>query len=413
MKYSIDKQDRNLLGTLTLPASKSICNRALIINALSSSPIYIENISESDDTKVMLKALSFDNNTVDIGHAGTAMRFLTAFFSQKEGEWIMTGSTRMKERPIGVLVDTLREMGADIQYLDKEGYPPLQIKGKKLQGGELSLDGSVSSQYISAILMLAPTLSKGIELTLTNRVISRSYIELTLNMMKHFGVNSTFEGNTVKIEPQSYNAEEFLCESDWTGASYIYQIAALCDNVDLTLPYLFKTSLQGDCAIIEWFEKFGVTTTETEKGLRLQKQGCFTESKLVLDFILNPDVAQTMAVLCGLLHIPFHFTGLETLKIKETDRIHALQVECSKIGMMLTEPKEGALAWDGLFDEYKKQTPCIFDTYKDHRMAMAYAVVGMFNHPIYINEPMVVTKSFPRFWEDLSKVGFDIIDVTK
>ncbi|QZT36350.1 3-phosphoshikimate 1-carboxyvinyltransferase [Halosquirtibacter xylanolyticus] len=412
MKFKIDKTDKNLLGTVTLPASKSICNRALIINALSSTPIEIENISESDDTKVMLKALTFENNTVDIGHAGTAMRFLTAFFSQKEGEWIMTGSQRMKQRPIGVLVDALRDMGADISYMEKEGYPPLQINGKKLKGGELSLDGSVSSQYISAILMLAPTLSEGIELTLTNRVISRSYIELTLNMMKHFGVDSTFEGNTVKISPQTYQAEEFLCESDWTGASYIYQIAALCENVDLTLPYLFKNSLQGDCAIIEWFEKFGVTTTETEKGLKLQKQGGFTENKLVLDFILNPDVAQTMAVLCGLLNIPFHFTGLETLKIKETDRIHALQVECGKMGMILTEPVEGALAWDGTWDEDKKQDPCTFDTYKDHRMAMAYAAVGMFKHPIYINEPMVVTKSFPRFWDDMKNIGFTVENVT-
>ncbi|QZE13397.1 3-phosphoshikimate 1-carboxyvinyltransferase [Halosquirtibacter laminarini] len=413
MRYKIEKKDNALQGVITLPASKSICNRALIMNALSPSPIQIENISESDDSKVMLKALSLDSNTIDIGHAGTAMRFLTAFFSQKEGEWILTGSSRMKERPIAVLVEALKKMGAEISYTEKEGYPPLKIKGKNLQGGALSLDGSVSSQYISAILMLAPTLKDGIELTLTNRVISRSYIELTLEMMKHFGVESHFEENKITITPQQYKATEFLCESDWTGASYIYQIAALCDNVDLTLPYLFKNSLQGDCAIINWFEKFGITTTETDKGLQIKKTGQFTEDKLELDFILNPDVAQTMAVLCGILKIPFHFSGLETLKIKETDRIHALQVECAKMGMKLIEPIEGSLSWDGTFDQSLKQEPNIFDTYKDHRMAMSYCAVGMFNHPIYINEPMVVTKSYPRFWDDMKNAGFTIEEVKK
>lgn len=412
MRYKIDKTDKRLEGIITLPASKSICNRALIINALSSTPIELENISESDDTKVMLQALKMESQTIDIGHAGTAMRFLTAFFSTKEGEWLLTGSSRMKERPIGVLVDALRSMGASIEYAEKEGYPPLKITGKKLAGGKLSLDGSVSSQYISAILMLAPTLQDGIELTLTNRVISKSYIELTLNMMKHFGVESSFEGNTIKIAPQQYTAKRFLCESDWTGASYIYQLAALCDNVDLELPYLFKDSLQGDCAIIEWFEKFGVKTTVTEKGLHLKKEGTFNEKELKLDFILNPDVAQTMAVLCGLLHIPFHFTGLETLKIKETDRINALQVECAKIGMKLTEPIEGALAWDGKIDTEKIDKEIIFDTYKDHRMAMAYSAVAMQHHPIFINEPMVVTKSFPRFWENMKTLGFSVEDVT-
>ncbi len=408
MKYLLSKPDRKINGVIDLPSSKSIANRALIINALSYSPYEIQNLHNSDDTIVMQQVLNSNTNVFDIGHAGTAMRFLTAFLSQIVGEWTLTGSTRMKQRPIKLLVDALNELGAKIEYLENEGYPPLKIWGTKLKGKILELDGSVSSQYISALLMIAPMIEGGLTLRLKNKITSRPYIELTLNLMKQFGVAHVWKGNEIRIDEQMYLPFPFTVEADWTGASYWYQMLALSDEGEVELNNLKLDSLQGDCSIASWFDQFGVESISKENSVVLRKTKNSQPKSLQLNFIENPDVAQTMAVLCVLKEIPFHFTGLETLKIKETDRILALQNELAKFGVQITEPRHGELKWDGTFPFGKKEVPC-FMTYHDHRMALAFAAAAMFGK-IEIDDPMVITKSYPRFYEDLKKVGFEIVE---
>jgi len=410
MQYTITKEDKILKGEITLPSSKSISNRILIINSLSYSPYEIENLSDSDDTKVMEAVLNANTNHFDIGHAGTAMRFLTAFLSKIAGEWILTGSERMRQRPIGILVDALRKLGASIEYTEKEGFPPLKILGTSLKGGVLELDGSISSQYISALLMIAPTIPGGLTLKLLNQVTSKPYIELTLNLMKQFGIHHTWNGNEIRIDEQTYNPVKFSVEADWSGASYWYAMAALSDECDLRLKGLRLQSQQGDAAQSAWFEKyFGVHSKQVDNDVLLTKvKG--REIKIVeLDFIENPDIAQTFAVLAVCQKISFHFKGLTTLKIKETDRIHALKTELSKFGATLSEPAEGELAWDGTFDQSLVNQPAVVETYHDHRMALAFAPAAMVYPAIVINDPGVITKSYPSFWDDLKQVGFKIL----
>jgi 3-phosphoshikimate 1-carboxyvinyltransferase len=407
MKYLVSKSDKTIKGSIVLPGSKSIANRALIIHALSYSPYPIENLSDSDDVRVMSQVFNSNTNHFDIGHAGTAMRFLTAFLSQIVGEWTITGSDRMKQRPIGILVDALNKLGARIEYLENEGFPPLKIYGSHLKGCLLELDGSVSSQYISALLMIAPTIEDGLTLRLKNKITSRSYIEMTLKLMAQFGVQYVWKGNEIRIAEQKYVARPFTVEADWSGASYWYQMAVLSDAVDVELIALRTESLQGDAVLAQWFEQLGIQTSNTEKGSRLTKNGQPLPKFLQLNFIENPDVAQTFAVLCVMKQIPFHFTGLETLKIKETNRIAALQEELAKFGTQITEPAHGELKWDGTFPLEKQAVPEI-ETYHDHRMAMAFGPACQTFGPIAILDPMVVTKSYPGFWEDLKKVGFEI-----
>ncbi len=406
MKYIVSKPETSLKGSIKLPASKSVANRALIIHALSYSPYPLDNISDSDDTRVMQQVFNSNTNVFDIGHAGTAMRFLTAFLAKIVGEWTLTGSERMKQRPIGILVDALVQLGARIEYLENEGFPPLKIFGSHLKGGIIELDGSVSSQYISALLMIAPAVEGGLTLRLKNKIMSRSYIELTLKLMEQFGVNHVWKGNEIRIAEQAYRPIAYTVEADWSGASYWYQMAALADEVDVLLEDLKLDSLQGDCAIAKWFEAFGVLSEETEKGVRLSKTESRLPSVLQLNFIENPDVAQSFAVLCVKKNIPFHFTGLETLKIKETNRIEALQIELAKFGATLTEPTHGELKWDGKLVEVT-EIPSVA-TYKDHRMALAFAPACLGSTSVAIEEPMVVTKSYPAYWEDLKKVGFSV-----
>jgi len=410
MKYLISKLDKTLKGSIVLPGSKSVANRALIIHALSYSPYPIENLSESDDTRVMEQVFNSNSNHFDIGHAGTAMRFLTAFLSQVVGEWTLTGSDRMKQRPIGILVDALNKLGAKIEYIENEGFPPLKIFGSHLKGCVLELDGSVSSQYISALLMIAPTIEDGLTLRLKNKITSRPYIEMTLKLMEQFGVQHVWKGNEIRIAAQTYKALPFSVEADWSGASYWYEMAVMADEVDLELIGLHTESLQGDAIIAKWFEQLGIETISTEKGSRLVKNDKKLPQFLNLNFIENPDVAQTFAVLCVMKQIPFHFTGLETLKIKETNRIAALQDELAKFGAQITEPAHGELKWDGTFPLEKQDVPEI-ETYHDHRMAMAFAPACQLYGPIAVIDPMVVTKSYPGFWEDLKKVGFVIEEV--
>lgn len=412
MIYQVSAKNKTINGSINLPSSKSISNRALIINALNYSPYPLRNLSDSDDTVVLSAALNSNSNKFDIGHAGTAMRFLTAFLSKIVGEWEVTGSERMQQRPISILVDALNSLGAQISYLKKEGFPPLKILGSNLTGKTIELDGSVSSQYISALLLIAPTIQNGLKLKLTGKITSRSYINLTLELMAKFGVQYRWKGNEITVPEQNYFARDFTVEADWSGASYWYEILSLYDSGELFLENLQLESLQGDANIAGWFEQFGVFSTQKGNGVLLIKKEVPSPEKLNIDFIENPDVAQTMACLCVAKEIPFHFSGLKTLKIKETDRISALQNELSKFGAILTEPEFGELAWHGIIDSSQKEKTPIIETYHDHRMALAFAPMALAGNPIQINDPMVVTKSYTGFWDDLKKVGFAISERT-
>lgn len=408
MSYTIVSHNQTLRATIGLPSSKSISNRVLLINALAYSPYTVENLSDSDDTEVMKAVLSSNTNRFDIGHAGTAMRFLTAYLSKIAGCWEITGSERMQQRPIRILVDALLELGAKIDYLNKEGYPPLRIWGSHLKGKTLELDGSVSSQYISALLMIAPTLEGGLKLVLKNKITSSSYIRMTLELMRTFGIRYQWEGSVIRIDEQAYQPVRFQVESDWSGASYWYQLAVLAHECDLLLQGLKLDSLQGDCAQAKWFESFGIRSVQEKDGIRLQKSGQDLPTFYEQNFVENPDIAQTFAVMCVCQKVPFRFRGLETLKIKETDRIHALRVELGKMGAQLEEPAPGELAWDGRRDDSKFNQPDPIDTYHDHRMALALAPVALSNGRVVINDPGVVSKSYPGFWNDLRKAGFEV-----
>lgn len=392
---------------IQLPSSKSISNRLLLINALSYSPFEIKNLSDSDDTKAMLGVLNSNSSTFDVGAAGTSMRFLTAFLSKIVGEWILTGSERMKQRPIKTLVDALNQLGAKIEYIEKEGYPPLRIFGSNLEGGELELPGNVSSQYISALLMIAPTIENGLRLTLTGEIISKPYLEMTLALMKEFGVDSHWKGNVITVPQAPYQPKVITAESDWSAASYWYEIAALNPSIEVTLKGLKKISLQGDAQVKHLFEKLGVQTKFTKNGTVLKNTGN-KPSRFNYNFINEPDLAQTFAVTCCLLNVPFQFTGLQTLKIKETDRITALINELQKLGFVLTSNNTDDLKWDGTKTEVG--TPSIaIDTYKDHRMAMAFAPAAYKYSNLVINDPMVITKSYPNYWEDIAMAGISIV----
>ena len=407
MEYQI-KAPAKLQASIQLPASKSISNRALILHALSYSPYDIVNLSDCDDTEVMVAALNSDSKDFDIKAAGTAMRFLTAFLSKIVGEWTITGTERMKNRPIKLLVDALNSLGARIEYIEKEGYPPLRILGSALQGGEISLSGGVSSQYISALLMVAPLMENGLTIHLEGNVISRPYILLTLQLMEQFGVKASWTGQTIKVVSQEYKPIPFTVESDWSGASYWYQMAALNKDAEVELLGLFKNSLQGDAAVAGIFTQLGVSTTFTDKGVTLKKNGNLC-SKLVYNFVNEPDLAQTFVVTCVLLNIPFRFSGLQSLKIKETDRIEALRTELKKLGYLLTVEGNSVLTWNG--ERCEPEEHPVIATYEDHRMAMAFAPAAFaIPQGICIAEPQVVSKSYPHYWDDLRKAGFEIKD---
>ncbi len=389
---------------ITLPASKSISNRALIINALAYSPYEIENLSNCDDTNAMIRALDSNNTTFDIGAAGTAMRFLTAFLSKTVGEWVITGSNRMKERPIKLLVEALNTLGARIKYIENEGFPPLRIYGSALTGGEIRLNGGVSSQYISALMMIAPYMQKGLKIILEGNVISVPYILMTLNMMRDFGVKASFENNIIEIKPQSYRPVKYRVESDWSAASYWYEILAIAGEGRIFLKGLYQHSYQGDSKVAELFEQLGVQTEYQRDGVLLSTNNrdcsCFE-----YDFVDQPDLAQTFAVTCCLKNIPFHFRGVQSLKIKETNRVAALITELNKFGYVLREPADGELAWESqTIPVNASETPSI-KTYDDHRMAMAFAPAA-FIRPIVIENPEVVSKSYPDFWIDLEKIQY-------
>ena len=395
--------------TIQLPSSKSISNRALIINALGNGTHHPENLSDCDDTRVMIRALNDDKETIDIMAAGTAMRFLTAYLSVTPGTRIITGTERMQQRPIQVLANALRELGADIEYVANDGFPPLRITGRELRKDTISLPGNVSSQYISALLMIAPVLTNGLTIRLTGDIISRPYINLTLQLMNDFGVRAEWtDDHRLKVEPQAYHSTPFYVESDWSAASYWYQIVALSKEAEVTLPGLFKDSYQGDSQVAGIFRSLGVETIYKDKTVILKKNGKSVE-RLDYDFINQPDLAQTFVVTCALLNIPFRFSGLQSLKIKETDRMAALITEMRKLGYILHETDGSVLSWEG--ERCTTEEHPAIDTYEDHRMAMAFAPTCLALPEILINNPQVVSKSYPRYWEDLRQAGFIIKEV--
>lgn len=413
MRYTITAPQR-LDAAVKLPASKSISNRALIIYALTEDSVFPENLSVCDDTEVIVNALRDRPETIDIRAAGTAMRFMTAYLAVTDGTHILTGTERMKQRPVKILVDTLRYLGADIEYLEKEGFPPLKITGRKLEGGSVEMAGNVSSQYISALLMIAPKLTRGLELKLTDGITSRPYIDLTLCLMRDFGASADWTGaDTIKTEPKPYEARPFIVESDWSAASYWYEILALCDetDTDIRLTGLVDGSRQGDTAVRYLFSLLGVKTK-----FEADKQGVPATAvlrklsrplpRLEYNFINQPDVAQTFIVTCCMADIPFRFKGLKTLKIKETDRINAMKTEMRKLGYVVRSEDDDELYWDG--ERCEADPHPVIETYEDHRMAMSFAPVSLVRPNITINHPEVVSKSYPSFWNDLRAAGFQI-----
>ncbi len=407
MRIQLAKETPDIIGEVKLPPSKSISNRLLILNSLATRPGELGNLSDSDDTLVMQAALKSRDEVIDIGHAGTAMRFLTAYFSIKEGRRILTGSQRMQNRPIGQLVDALKDAGAEISYLDRKGYPPLRIRGKKIRGGQISIDSSISSQFISALMMIAPSLEEGLTIQLVNEMVSSSYIRLTMKLMRDFGLSVEFSGNTIGIPPASFKGVAATVESDWSAAGYWYALAALSDNVHLRLSGLKQASYQGDSVLAELFRPFGVVTGFSQDGVMLSRDAPAV-LKFEYDFTDNPDLVQTMAVVCGLTARPFSFTGTRTLLIKETDRIRALGMELQKLGIVISADPEGRwIRWDG--NRRCKPAPePLIRTYEDHRMAMAFAPACMKFPHLAIEDPDVVRKSYPGFWEDLAGAGFEI-----
>lgn len=411
MQYTI-LPPQHIDTTITLPASKSICNRALVIQALSGGALPPDNLSVCDDTRVIVSALRNMPEVIDIGAAGTAMRFLTAYLSVTRGHHIITGTERMLHRPIGVLVDALRRLGADISYMGEEGYPPLSVTGRPLEGGRLSMPGNVSSQYVSALLMIAPMLSQGLELRLEGEIVSRPYIDLTLWTMAEYGAQAEWSDvDTISVQPVPYKGAAFTVENDWSAASYWYEIMALChdDEPRITLPGLSDGSRQGDSICRYIGSLMGIKTTfhtGTNPEVILTRHP-HRLPRLEYDFVNSPDLAQTFIVTCAMLGIPFHFTGLASLKIKETDRIEALKCELRKLGVILTSRGDSELLWNL---ERCPATMEPIDTYQDHRMAMAFAPAALTLGRITINNPEVVSKSYPHYWDDLRRAGFQITE---
>ena len=397
--------------SLILPSSKSICNRALILNALCQQPKPIFNLSTCDDTAVVLKALKQNKGVIDVGAAGTAMRFLTAYLAgQPTGRFEISGTERMKNRPVRLLVDALRSVGAHIEYMEKEGFPPLCIHSRTLKGGEITLDGGISSQYISALLMMAPVMTEGIRLHLTGRITSTPYIQMTVGLMRQYGANIFQEGQTFVVPPQRYiSVDHFKVESDWSAASYWFEAVALSADreASVSLHGLQSDSIQGDASLVALFDTLGVRTTFTPFGLILSKKQRTHKGLFQFDFTAMPDMAQTVAVTCAMLDIPFHFTGLHTLKIKETDRLHALKTELQKFGCLFAMDNDDTLEWHG--ERGENELAPVIETYDDHRMALAFAPASLcLPQGIRIAHPEVVTKSYPSFWDDLRKARFII-----
>lgn len=407
MNLLLKTSQANLQGQIAVTGSKSETNRLLLLQALFSN-ITLANTSNSDDSEVMQKALEGNEEIVDIHHAGTAMRFLTAYFAVNEGrEVVMTGSSRMQERPIKILVEALAQLGVEISYLKEDGYPPIRIKGKKITASKVTLAANVSSQYISALLLVAPKLENGLELTLEGEITSMPYIKMTLALLNDLDIKTSFEGNVIKVYPKSeVTTKEMVVESDWSSASYFFSLVALADTASITLSSYKENSLQGDSALTSIYEKMGVQTTFQDNKMTLVKK---TDFKLeTVNFELNntPDIAQTIVVTCLGLGIGCHLTGLHTLKIKETDRLEALRIELTKLGANISVTNDSLI----LIATNEINPNIKIATYNDHRMAMAFAPLAL-KVPIIIEEAGVVSKSYPDFWKDLINLGFETTEI--
>jgi 3-phosphoshikimate 1-carboxyvinyltransferase len=403
---------------IQLTGSKSECNRALIISALSKKLVKVENLSNAADTVTLNNILNNleeeldvqiqESKTVDVGPAGTAMRFLSAYLSAKNGNFLLTGTERMKQRPIGILAEALKSLGADISYTENNGFPPLNIVGPLNQKtGQVKIKGDVSSQYISALLMIAPILPQGLTLEIEGELTSKPYVDMTLEMLAEVGIKHNWKENLITIEPQDFKAGTLVVEPDWSAASYWYSIAALADEANISLPALKDKSLQGDSQIQKIMKIFGIATTKTETGIAIENVGLSLETNQVLDLKTCPDLAQTIIVIAAALGKNMVFTGLETLKIKETDRVKALQNELAKIGVTLTEDN---LIYTLNTDELHFPEKITIATYEDHRMAMAFAPLALLINEVEIEEMNVVEKSYPFYWEDLKKAGFSVAE---
>ncbi|MBI34472.1 MAG: 3-phosphoshikimate 1-carboxyvinyltransferase [Flavobacteriales bacterium] len=401
-KLTIKAETKIINGEVNLTASKSESNRVLIIRALCDDYFPIHNLAAAKDTETMIQLLSEKGYIKDVGPAGTTMRFLTAFYANTPGKWILTGSERMKNRPISILVNALKKLGAKIKYLEKEGCPPLEIEGGNLKGGKISIDGSVSSQYLSALILIAPKLKGGLEMELTGKIASIPYLKMTLALIGEFGAKYSFEDNTIKIEEGKYQGKEFTVEADWSAASYWYQIAALADKAKITLKGLKEISLQGDSAIVEMFKHFGVQSTFEGTQVTLEKNDQKHSEQFDYDFSDCPDVAQTLAATITGLNIKGHFKGLESLRIKETDRIAAIKNELEKFGASIDIlPDDEIKVNNALLKSFNGS----IETYDDHRVAMSIAPLCLKVDSIDIEEPNVVAKSYPDFWKDLAVKG--------
>lgn len=414
MNLRIMPPDGILEATITLPSSKSLSNRALILRALTpSGQGSINNLARCDDTEVLSAALAkgAEVHEVNIGAAGTAMRFLTAYYATLDGcDVVLDGSERMRRRPISALVDALRQAGADIDYAAEEGFPPLRIRGRKLTGGEVKVKSDISSQYISALLMAGPLMADGLKLTLEGEIASRPYILMTLGMMAERGVEADFTGNTITVPAASYLPGDFTIEGDWSAAAFWYEIAAVSSGF-VGLNGVKLPSLQGDSVVSKIYAHLGINTEDGEDADMDLLASPDQDARLNYDFSDCPDLAQAVITTCSLLGIPFRFTGLRSLRIKETDRIEAMRRELLKIGVPVAVTGDDLMEWEG------KRTPIFempnFDTYDDHRMAMALAAVSIFIPGIIINDAQVVSKSYPTFWDDMRSAGFSVVDASE
>ena len=411
MNLLVQTAQSNLKAEIAVTGSKSETNRLLLLKALFPN-ITLENTSNSDDSEVMQKALENNdfakNQVIDIHHAGTAMRFLTAYFAVNEGrELVLTGSSRMQERPVKILVEALRQLGAEISYLKDEGYPPIQIKGQKISANKVAMAANVSSQYISALLLVAPKLENGLDLTLEGEITSIPYIKMTLALLNDLDIQTSFEGNVIKVYSKPELAtKKMTVESDWSSASYYFSLAALSDSATISLSSYKENSLQGDSDLVEIYSLMGVTTHFEDNKMTLTKQPSFKFETLNLDLNNTPDIAQTIVVTCFGLGIGCQLTGLHTLKIKETDRLEALKTEMTKLGANITVTNNSLT----LFPSTKINSNVKIATYNDHRMAMAFAPLAL-KVPIIIENAEVVSKSYPDFWEDLKNIGFQISEM--
>lgn len=414
MNLILHKPEQIISGDILLPGSKSISNRVLIIKALSGLDFDIENLSDSDDTRHLKDALEsyHHNSVIDVGHAGTDMRFLTAFLSLKNGDYELTGSERLQQRPIKDLVDVLKSLSADINYKNNEGYPPLYICGRKLEGGKVEINGNVSSQFISALLLVAPYFINGLEIRIITELVSKPYVNMTIEIMKEFGASVEWRENIIKVSPKpySYDKKLYIVESDWSAASYYYSLVALSSiGTKLVIKSLFKNSLQADSACAHIYNDFGISTNYEDNLVVISKTEKHRDKKLELDFIECPDIAQTVVCSCVGLQMSFVFKGLQTLKVKETDRIIALQNECKKLGIELSVTNN-SIEWNGE-ESINKEISDSIVTYNDHRMAMSFAPLCLLVQNITIENAEVVSKSYPEFWQHLKFIGINYTQI--